>query len=174
MDVAARLTLAPSHSPVQTFIGWMLGAWRLFRSAPAGIFTLSLLPILLESALQAVPDAGIASSKLLTPLASAWVLAMLDSRARTGRFAPAQAGRLWLARLPQLLLVSLLLVGVFAFQLLVAAAIGDGAHALRLAVGDFSALGLSRSQLAIVLASGVVPGSLLMFVGPRVLLDGIG
>lgn len=173
MDATASLTFAPYRPAGQVFADWMLGAWRLFRSAPVRIFALSLFPILVEAALQVLPDVGIVVSKLLTPLASAWVLATLDRKARTGIFAPAQAVRLWVTRLPQLLLVSLLLAGVFVFQLSITAAIGGTGQALALALGDVAGMNLSRTGLAAILAAGVLPGSLLMFVGPRVLLDGV-
>ena len=172
MDAAVSLALAHHRPSHQVFIAWMLGAWHLFRSAPFRIFALSLFPILVEAALQVIPAAGIVLSKLLTPLAAFWVLAMLDRKARTGTFSPAQARRLWSARFPQLLLTSLLMTGVFAFQLLVTIAIGGTEQALALALGNVAALDLSRVELAAILVSGLVPASLLMFVAPRVLLDG--
>ena len=173
MDATASLALASHRPPGQIFANWMRGGWRLFRSAPSRIFALSLFPILVEAAVQVVPDAGIVVSKLLTPLVSAWILIMLDRKARSGRFVPAQTVRLWWDRLPQLLLLSLLLAGVFVFQLLVTVAIGGTEQALALASGNLDAIDLSRSQLAAILASGVVPAVPLMFVGPRVALDGI-
>ena len=173
MDAVASLVLARHRSSHQVFIAWMQGAWHLFRSAPFRISALSLLPILVEAALQLIPMAGIVLSKLLTPLAGFWVLAMLDRKARTGTFTPAQARRLWSARFPQLLLTSLLLTAVFAFQLLVTIAIGGIEQALALALGNVAVIDLSRIELAAILVSGLVPASVLMFVAPRVLLDGV-
>lgn len=175
MDAATTsLPLAHVRPSTQVFAAWMLGAWRLFRKAPFRIFLLSLLPILVEAALQLVPIAGIVVSKLLTPLASLWVLALLDRKARSGMFAPMQAGRLWLARLPRLLALAVVSAGVFVFQLSVTAAIGGADQAVALALGDVEGLTLSRVELAAVLCSGAAPASLLMFVAPRVLLDGVG
>lgn len=174
MEATAPHALFPDRTAGQILAAWMRGTWCLFRLAPLAIFALSVFPIAVEAALQVVPHAGIVLSKLLTPLASAWVLVMLDKKARTGSFTPLQAARLWWARLPRIVLASVLLAGVFAFQLLAAAVLGGGEQALALALGNMDELTLSRVQLAAMLASGMLPGSLLMFVGPRVVLDGLG
>lgn len=174
MDAAISLGFAPARSPGRVLAAWTLGAWHLFRAAPLRILALSLLPIVVEAVVQLVPHAGIGASKLLTPFASAWVLMMLDRKARSGRFSPAAAGRAWAARLPQLLLLSLVMAGVFVAQLLVAAAIGGSAQAMALGSGDMAAIRLGHAELAAILASGAVIGLPLMFAGPRVVLDSVG
>lgn len=172
MDATASLAHVPTRPAGQVFAAWMRGAWRLFRLAPLAIFALSLLPILVEAALQLLPGIGIVLSKLLTPLASAWVLVMIDNRARAGAFAPRWAAQRWCTRLPQIVLAAVLLGGVFAFQMLTAALIGGSEQAIAFALGDIERLTLSRAEVAAVLASGVIPGSLVLFVVPRVVLDG--
>src|SRR5690606_15037844 len=99
-------------------------AWRLFRRAPGRLALLSLLPIVVQALIQVVPGTGIVLSKLLTPLAGAWVLALIHHKSRDDAFAPARAGWLLLSRLAPLLLVSLLAAGVFMFQLLVTMTLG--------------------------------------------------
>jgi len=160
--------------PWRHSLRWLADAWRLFRLAPFTLLGLSLLPTVFEGAWQVIPVVGIVASKLLTPIASAWVLAMLDAKARRNEFAAGQSARLVMARFPSLLLSAVLIASVFAFQLMFAAAIGGAGQASALALGQIADLSLSRPQLAIVFASGVLPATLLMFVLPRVLLDRVG
>lgn len=159
--------------PWRHSLRWLAGGWHLFRLAPFALLGISLLPIVFEGALQAIPMVGIAASKLLTPLASAWALAMLNGKARRNSFAAGQSARLVLARLFDLLPVAVSIAGVFAFQLAVAASIGGAGQARALALGHIAEISLSQQQLAMVFASGVLPATLLMFVLPRVLLDGL-
>lgn len=135
---------------------------------------MSLLPIVVEALIQVVPGTGIVLSKLLTPLAGAWVLALIHHKFRDDAFAPARAGWLLLSRLAPLLLVSLLAAGVFMFQLLVTMTLGGADQAIALATGDIANLHLDRIELACIFAFGTLPSALLMFVMPRVLLDGVG
>ncbi len=172
MDATASFAHVPARPAGHVFAAWMRGAWRLFRLAPTAIFALSLLPILVEAVLQLLPGVGIVLSKLLTPLASAWVLVMIDNRARTGAFAPRRAALGWWTRLPQIVLAAVMLSGVFALQLLTAALIGGSEQAIAFVLGDIERMTLSRAEVAAVLASGVIPGSLVLFVAPRVVLDG--
>lgn len=151
---------------------WLIDAWLLFRAAPWRLLLLSLFPIFVEGLIQLVPLAGIALSKMLTPLASAWVLVLLDNKARSDRFAVAAAGRLWSSRLASLLPVSLVCAGVFVFQLGVAAAFAGSGQAFALASGDIGNLG--RTAIGLILASGMLLAALLLFLMPRVLLDGVG
>lgn len=173
MDVAASFTAADARPALRILSTWLIDAWRLFRRAPVRIFLLSLLPIVVEGLVQLTPGVGMVASKLLTPLASAWVLALIDNKARSAAFASASASRRWLSRLPLLLWVALLSATVFALQLLVAAALGGLDQALALAIGDRANLHFARVQLAVILTSGLLPAALLMFVMPRVLLDGV-
>lgn len=174
MDAAIPFNSAHARPALGVLSTWLVDACRLFRRAPLRMFLLSLLPLLVEALIQLLPDAGVVASKLLTPLASAWVLALVHHKARDGIFAPARAGSVWMSRLGPLLAVALASATVFAFQLLVAAALGGVEQVFALASGDFGKLGLSRVELAVVLASGMLPGSLLTFLMPRVLLDGVG
>ncbi len=174
MDATVPFAAAHTRPALQILSTWLVDAWRLFRRAPVRMFLLSLLPMAVEALIQMMPGAGIVLSKLLTPLASAWVLALLHNKAGVGCFAAAAASGLWVSRLAPLLLVSLLFAGVFVFQLLVAAALGGVDQALALASGDIANLRFNRLELGCILASGMLPGALLMFLMPRVLIDGIG
>ncbi len=156
-------------------LSWLRSAWRLFRAAPLSGLALSVLPILVEAALQAIPVAGMGVSKLLTPLAGMWVLAALHQRATTGAFAPRIASRRWAARLPSLLAVAAVSVPlVFGFQLLVVGLIADFEQARAVLMLDVTSLALSRPQMAWMLASGVLPAMLLAFVPAQAVLAGRG
>lgn len=153
---------------------WLLAGGRLWRAHPVGVLALALAPVVFEAMCQLVPGAGIAASKLLTPFASAWALVMLDGRVRHGTYAPVASGRRVAARARTLLGLAFVALGVFAFQCGVAAVLGGPMQGIALASGNVAALALDRTQLALVLASGTVPGMALMFAFPRVLLDGMG
>lgn len=174
MDAAVPFAAAHTRPAFRILSTWLADAWRLFRRAPVRMFLLSLLPVAVEALVQLAPGVGIVASKLLTPLASAWVLALIHHKARGGHFAPAAASGVWLSRLALLLWVALLSAAVFAFQLLVAAMLGGVDQSLALAAGDIANLHFDRVELACIFASGMLPAALLMFVMPRVLLDGIG
>ncbi|MFC0676282.1 hypothetical protein ACFFGH_00270 [Lysobacter korlensis] len=163
----------PLHSTGSArLLSWLAGGWSLFRRSPVRLFLLSLLPILVEAACQVVPVVGIGVSKLVTPLASAWLWVLVDNKARTGVFRPNGGAWFGRARPPSLLAVAALTASVAIFQLAVAAMIAGPAQAFALATGAMGALTLSRPELALVFASGTVPGLFLTFVAPRVVLDG--
>ena len=61
---------------------------------------------------------------------------------------------------------------VFAAQLGIVVLMSGLDQARALALGDVAALELSRPQLGMVFAGGLLVGTPLAFVGPRVLLDG--
>lgn len=174
MNTTASLAEFRPNADVRTLFHWMAWAWRLFRSAPVRFMGLALLPVVAEAIVQLIPVVGIVLSKMLTPLVFAWVLAMVDSKVRIDAFAPGHAvgrvGQRWV----RLLALALVMFCVFLLQLLVTALIGGWEQALALGAGDMSTLHLSRRDLAWILASGVLPGALLMFAMPRVLLDDTG
>lgn len=155
-------------------VHWLVAGLRLLRRAPLAVFALSVSPIVVEALLQTVPTAGVVVSKLLTPFAMAWALAMLDAKARHGVFDTRSTSRRWAARLPALSRVALLAAAVFVFQLALTALIAGPAQAGALAMGQLDVLELSRVQLAAIFVSGMLVSTPLMFVMPRVLLDGIG
>lgn len=152
---------------------WLREAWRLLRRAPLRMLVLSLLPIAFEALCQAIPVAGILLSKAATPLVSAWTLLMLDRYVRHGAFAPARAARTWRSRGTALAGVALLGLAVFGLQLAMAAAVAGGGAALALATGNIAGLGMDRAQIALVLASGMLPAMALVYAVPRIVLDGL-
>lgn len=166
--------LATPPLPTRRAIVWLRDALRVLRRAPVRILLLAFAPILFEAACQMLPQVGIVLSKLLTPLAGAYALALLDRRMRHGAFGPAAALRTWAPRVPALLGVALAFVVVFAVQVATAAALAGPANAWALATGAVADLHMQRAQLAIVLAAGCVPGLALTYVLPRVLFDGLG
>jgi hypothetical protein len=174
MHAALAVPSDRTRPALRTLSTWLTNAWLLFRTAPWRILLLSVFPILVEGVVQLLPSAGIVLSKLLTPFASAWVLVLLDNKARGDRFAMAHAGGLWFARLVPLVPVALVCAGAFAFQLGVAAAFAGRDQAFALAVGDVANLHLGRTGLGLILASGMLPAALLLFLMPRVVLDGVG
>lgn len=173
------LALAPSTPstpsvPATRLLLWLGDAVRMLRAAPLRILLLAFAPILFEALCQALPHVGIVLSKLLTPLAGGFALMLLHGRVRHGAFAPVAALRTCIARSAAMAGVAALSALVFVVQLGVAAAVAGGDQALAIASGDMAALCMSRSQLALMLASGLVPGLALMTVTPRVLLGARG
>ncbi|WP_313204018.1 hypothetical protein [Stenotrophomonas sp.] len=148
----------------------------MLRRAPLRLFLLALLPMLVELVLQlGVPVAGVVVSKLVVPLVSMWALLMLDSSVRTGRFAPLQAGRRLRERPATVAVLALLSAVVFTGQVAMAGVLAGPAAAGAFALGDSAVLAttVTRLQIALVLASGLPLGVLLLTTLPRALLDGI-
>ncbi|GAB2504118.1 DUF2189 domain-containing protein [Lysobacter humi (ex Lee et al. 2017)] len=160
--------------PAARALQWLRAGVRILRIAPLRIVLLALAPILLEALCQMLPSAGVVLSKLLTPVAAAAMLVLLDRRVRHGGFAPAVALRHWIERLPAVATVALFSTGVFAVQLAVAAVLAGVPNAVALASGAVADLHMTRLQMALVLASGCLPAVALTFVMPRVLFDGLG
>lgn len=153
---------------------WCAQGWRIFRVAPVRILLLVLAPIVFEALVQLTPGAGIVLSKFLTPAVSAWALVMLDHKLRRQRFAPGATARQTALRWRQVVGLALASFVVFSIQVAMAALIGSPAQAVALAVGDVAGLGFSRAEMGAVLASGAFPMLFLFFVGPRMMLDGLG
>lgn len=174
MHATAVVPTDSARPALRTFSTWLTDAWLLFRTAPWRMLLLSVLPIVAEGMIQSLPSAGIVLSKLLTPFAGAWVLVLLDNKSRGNRFGIARANALWFSRLAPLVPVALVCAGAFVFQLGVAAAFAGRDQAFALAVGDVTNLHLGRTGLGLILASGVLPAALLLFLMPRVLLDDVG
>lgn len=169
--------LAPSLSanrlPASRALRWLRDGIAVWRVAPVRLTLLAALPIVVEALCQAIPTAGIALSKALTPIAAAYALLLLDAHARTGRFQPsAVAVRAWRGRRtwPALAAIGL---ATFAFQLAVAAGLSGVDQALAVARGDLASLRMDRLALGSMLASGLLPGVLLVFAIPRMVVDGI-
>jgi len=155
---------------------WFAAAWQMYRQAPLRWFALALVPMAVELVLQvSIPVAGVVLSKLVVPIASVWCLIVLDQRVRSGRFGVT----LGIARTFQLrgrlLQLALLASGVFAFQMAVVWIWVGPSVALGMATADPTVVTqLTRLQLATVFAAGTVPGALLFFTVPRVVLDRVG
>lgn len=162
--------------PTRRLWHWCVLAARMLRRAPLRLGGLVLLPMLVEAVLQVgIPLAGMVASKLLVPLVSMWALVAVDQFCRSGRFAPAQAARRLGDNIGNVLLLAVLTAGVFVFQLGVTGLLTGTTGVLALLSGDAEAMAaLHHAQLAIILASGVLPGLLLFFTAPRVLLDARG
>ncbi|ANB17321.1 hypothetical protein [Dokdonella koreensis] len=171
-------TMNPTHEPIAAGWGvavrWLRHAGTLFRRAPLRFWLLALLPIVVEGLVQLLPTFGVVASKLLTPLASAWVLLMVDRRVRAGTFAPAAAARTAWGRAWSILLLAAVAVLAFAFQVGVAFLLGGAAQAGALATGNLAAITFTRGQLAAVLVSGLLPAAFMFFAAPRVVIDGLG
>lgn len=152
---------------------WCMRGWRIFRLAPVRIFLLALMPIVAEGLMQLAPGMGVIVSKVLTPVVGAWVLLMLDHKVRDALFGPRMAAREVGRRWNQVAAIALVGLGVFGFQVLVAAIVGNHEQAMAFASGDIAGIAYSRAQLAGIMMSGMIPTALLFFVVPRMLLDGL-
>ncbi|MFP7722604.1 hypothetical protein [Lysobacter sp. A3-1-A15] len=159
----------PLHSTrAHAWLGVALGVWQ---QAPVRLTLVAFAPVLLEGLLQMVPIVGVVLSKLAVVIASGWALLVVDAVVRNGAADPARQCRR-LLRAPGVFGVALLGVAVFAFQLLVCSVVVGPAQAALLATGQNAALAISPTTLGWVFASGLLPGAVLMFVLPLVVLDG--
>lgn len=172
---APRLSTASTALiPAARSLDWLRGGWRVLRLAPLPIVLLAFVPILVEILCQMLPHVGIVLSKWATPMAAALLWVLVDRRVRHGAFGVTGALHRWRLRWPALAVASLLGLGVFVIQLGVAAALAGPEQAWAIATGAVEDLHMSRAQLALMMASGVLPGLALMTVQPRILLDGRG
>ncbi|WP_312708918.1 hypothetical protein [Stenotrophomonas sp.] len=173
-DIAG--TAPPSRSwPARRLLHWLVLTARMLRRAPLRLFLLALLPMLVEIALQlVVPIAGVVLSKLVVPLVSMWALLMLDRFVRGGSFAPLQEGRRLCASPATAIMLALVSALVFASQVAMAGVLAGPAAAGAFVLGDSAMLAttVTRLQIALVLASGLPLGMLLLTTMPRALLDG--
>lgn len=153
---------------------WLREAWRMFRRAPARLYGLAALPMLVEIALQlGWPGGGVIASKLVVPLCSAWALLMIHGVLTAGRAAPGAAlCALWRIRwaLPALALLS---ASVFAFQCVVMLLAAGPAAAMAFVTADADGMAaLTRPVTALALAAGAIPATaLLFFAVTRIVLD---
>jgi hypothetical protein len=149
-----------------------LGFWK---QAPLRITLWSLLPLVVEAMLQALPEVGIVVSKLLTPVASAVVYLAFDGIHRK----QALSARALSAKLRQigaggLLGLALVMITIYVAQVIVGYMV-YGAPALDVALmGRTEAHGelLDQRFLLVLVLVGLVPGVLLLFVTPLVALGG--
>lgn len=155
---------------------WWAAAWRMYRQAPIRWFGLSLVPMAIELILQvSIPVAGVVLSKFVVPIASVWCLIVLDQRVRNGRFAIRQGMARTLRLRGRLLQLAVLSASVFAFQMAVLWMWTGPSVALGVVTADPAVITqLTRLQLATVFAAGTLPGVLLFFTVPRVVLDRVG
>lgn len=120
--VTGSLPVAPSASAFARAMHWSVEGLRWWRRAPWMLFLLCLIQLLVETALQQIPWAGVVLSKLVVPLLAMGILLGLEDLARGGRlrwaclFGGMRRGRL----LPVLGLAALWGLTVFGFQQLCA------------------------------------------------------
>lgn len=172
----SSLTLAahrPTRMPGWSRAGlWVRLAFRIIAKAPSHMILLPFLPVLAEMLLQMLPGVGMLLSKLTVPALTAWTLLMVDNKARLGAARPVSSLMHLGGRPSALVGLAILGVLVFAIQCLTAWLLLDVGAALILATGQIDAVGLDRTQLGWVLASGALPSFFLFFVAPRVALAG--
>lgn len=168
MAVAAA-EITPSL-PTWRVVRWLEAGVATLRRAPLKIVVLSLLPVAGEAVCQMIPLAGIVLSKVLTPWLSAWALLALDAKVRSGRFTLRMCAGMLMNQRRSMGALSVLGLGVFAFQVAVAIALAGPTQAWALMTGDVARLQMDRLQVAAMLASGIVPAMALAFVLPRLVL----
>lgn len=173
----ALLPATRQQAPVSwTRIGhWLVEAGRILRHAPARLLLLPFLPIMIESLVQQVPVWGVVLSKLYVPIVGAWLLLMVHGRIQHEGFAPSRNLVQLVRRRQAVMTLALIGVGVFGVQCLVASALAGPSAAIGLASNDpLAVAALGRTGLAITLASGALPMSVLFFVCPHLILSGRG
>lgn len=166
-------TFSAALSPSSTSaLSWLGLALRLWARAPLRLSSVAFVPVVLEGLVQLVPYGGVAASKVLVTIASGWALLVADAIARTGAGEPLRHIRTLAAACRGVLGVALLGLAVFAFQLAVCGLFAGPSQAAVLATGQHQAITMSGETLGWVFASGLLPGALLMFVLPIVVLEG--
>lgn len=160
---------SPSATPALTWLG---AALRLWKRAPLRLSAVAFAPVVLEAVVQLVPFAGVAASKLAVTVASGWALLVAHAIARSGAANPLQQLRALASGGRGVVTVALLGLAVFAFQLAVCSLVAGPSQAAMLAIGQHQAIAISADTLGWVFASGLLPGALLMFVLPYVVLEG--
>ncbi len=177
LEHPALLPTTRQQAPVSwTRIGhWLVGAGRILRHAPARLLLLPFLPLMIELLVQQVPVWGVLLSKLYVPIVGAWLLLMVHGRVQGEGFAPWRRLVQLIQRRHAVVTLALIGVGAFGVQCLVASALAGPSAAIGLASNDpLAVAALGRSGLAITLASGAVPMSVLFFVCPHLILSGRG
>jgi hypothetical protein len=166
-------TCVPSLPAVRA-LHWCLGGLRLWRRAPLRLLLLSLAPLVLELLLQVIPGVGILLSKLLVPIVGAGLFMAMDELARGGTVrTSALLEGLRHGRFGPLALTSVLLLAIFATQVLVAATVYGGSVLGVLVGARVAEFGDLVFQLVLILP-GLLPATLLMLVIPLVLFEGVG
>ena len=147
---------------------WLRQGLALWRSGIWQGLLLALLPLIFEGLLQWLPVVGLVLSKLLTPLVGALSLWWLHRRCQRAGSLPVHGLPGW----PVAVVVMLLGLVVFAWQLAVLALLAGPGSALSLLQGDMAALAGLRWPLALMLASGILPAALLGLMSSHLVLAG--
>lgn len=177
-DAAAEIAgigTARLRSAQQALRWWILGL-RLWRKAPLRLALICLAPLAVEAVLQLIPAVGVVLSKVVVPLVSCGIVVVIDRVWRSGIFSlrgllwPFRRENFWTAL--QLALISTV---VFAFQMLVAFAV-YGYPAIDAVV--FGRIAehreiMNHTFVLVLILPGELPATLLMFLAPLVILDGI-
>jgi len=163
------------RSAQQALQWWILGL-RLWRRAPLRLTLLCLAPLVVEAVLQVIPIVGIVLSKVVVPLFSFGVLVVLDRVWRSRLFS--LRGLLWSFRKDHFwiaLEVALVLLAVFAFQVFVAYAAYGYAAVDAVVFGRIAEHRelLNHTFVLTLILPGELPATLLMFLVPLVVLDGV-
>lgn len=85
MSIPRDVSSATDPTPLDRGLRWCLGALQLWGRAPIKLFTLSLVLLAVEGALQLIPWAGVTLSKIVVPILLFGILLGLDECARGRR-----------------------------------------------------------------------------------------
>ena len=162
-------TVSPSSMPA---LAWLGLAFRLWTRAPLRLSGVAFTPVVLEGLVQMVPFGGVVASKLVVTIATGWALLVADAIARTGAGEPFRQVRTLASGCRGVFGAALLGLAVFAFQLAVCGLVAGPSQAAMLATGQHQAIDMTGETLGWIFASGLLPGALLMFVIPFVVLEG--
>lgn len=151
---------------------WYAGGLRLWARAPLRLLILSNIPLLVELCLQQIPVAGVLISKLLAPIVTAGVLLGVQSLADGQRLrSDCILAALNPERLPKLLRLNVLLLSIFAFQVMVAV-LGYGTAGLQAALFlKMASSVVTRGFELTMMLPGAIPGTFLMLAMPLVLFS---
>ena len=145
---------------------WLVQGMGLWRSRFWLGLWLGLAPLLVEGLLQLLPVAGVVLSKFITPVIGVLCLYVLHRRVRRTEGFPAEGA---VDASVCALAVSIGLLA-FVWQLMVLAAVAGSDAAWAVLSADAAGLATNKVELALMFASGVLPGALLgLMLSHRVL-----
>lgn len=173
MQIPAFPSIALSTPAPARVWHWYGAGFRLWRRAPLSLLLFSFAPLVAEGLLQLVPVIGVLISKIVFWAVLGGVFVALDEVAQGGRLRARSALRV-LRRpgLPTLLDLGVWMLPIFGFQLLCASVV-YGPSALNVAVGLAPAQSKTTAFVLLLMISGQLPATLLMFALLFVLFEGL-
>lgn len=157
-------------NPFRRLTRWLHPGWQLFRRAPARLFGLLVVLLIVEGLFQlTVPVAGIVLSKWVVGVLGGMIWLAMDNLSMTGRLNPLMAMSRLRGRWFALACLSLIQLVAFGSQLLVAWWLLGSAGLSLLLLAE--PVPVSTFQLGLILMAGIPISTALIFTTPRLVID---